>query len=449
MSKLFSVDATRYLIVWSAISLGLAVITAMIAPLLVDGSWSLSRSLDFVPLAIGTAFILMLGARAYDAADRYPFFKVWIWPRVMAGTALVAGVAFLIELPLAQALRPWIFRRDLSSIIFAVASSALAFAVAFSYWRSRVITFPGGGELFAELRAVGVHVATFIALFVIHAVWLGGVEEFARAIQRDARVNMVEMVLATVVPLLAIGALVGYCFNAALSESSARRYGILNDDPDVIKAHDFVWFDYAPRRPFRTIYEERSAKTLPVLVVFTLTGLVVGYVIWPQQWFGSALGCACLGLLASSGYAAIIHWRYRHADLAGPSATTILRRAFIQQTGDRLDFVVTEDDGSSAGRIQAQLPWSDVQEFSKDSYNSVFGLTHSRPFNTDWNVVKVVPTNGGPLMVAETLAGDAEVYAITSKLTNLFGAKARDDFLQKRSVAQPYARDHGGFPSEL
>lgn len=450
MSKLFSVDGARYLVVWSAVTLGLAAIVAMVAPLLVEGRWSLSGAIGFVPTAIGIVFVLMLASWTYDAFNRYPLFKGRIWPWIMASAALIAGVAFLVELPLTQLLKPWVYRPDLPGVIFAISATALAFVVAFTF-RGRPIGASASwrGELKADLRWFSAFMGTFIALFVFHFMWLDGVAMFSRAVERDPRVNLGVMVLDTLVPLLAIGAMVGYCFNAVLSDPVTRRYSILDDHPDVIQPHDCVWFDYAPRRPFRTIFEERSGKTVPVVVIFGVTGLVVGYVIWPQQWFGSALGCACLGLLASSGYAAIIRWKYRHADLAGPSATLIGRRAFIRENAGRLDFVVMEEDGSPSGRVQVQVPWSDVQEFSKDSYNGVFGLTHARPFKTDWNVVKLVPTSGGPLMVAETLAGDAEIYPITSKLTNLFGAKAREEFLQKRSDPQSHSKDQSSVPSEL
>ncbi len=444
MSRLMSVETLRYPLMLLGAAFSVAIMTGSTLTAGLDWSWSLLRDLVPIALLCFAGLILLNLAEAADRIDRR------IAPTVVSGIALAAGVIFLIEPSVTLSLRPLVTYRPLPSLIFASSAGVLAASTMFCATRRKAgIMLKRRNAFLSFLRNGLIYAGVFLVLLVAHFVWLDGCAQFDRAIRHDSGVDLSAMVIQTLVPLITTGALVGYCFHAALA-GQPMFYGAAFNDPTASAwPHIYSWLDHAPRRPFRTWHQERSQTVRPVLAIFTLTGLVVGYYLWPQQWVGSALSCAALGALAGSGYAGIIHWTYRHTDPSELVTTFVTRHAFIRKTSDQTNFVVVEENGTVTGKIQIERPWSEVQEFSKDSYNSVFGLTHSRPFNTDWNVVKVVPTHGGPLMVAETLAGDADVYEITSQLTNLFGAKARNDFLQKHSDPQPHTKDRGGVPTEV
>ncbi|MBX9924950.1 MAG: hypothetical protein K2Y05_01205 [Hyphomicrobiaceae bacterium] len=339
---------------------------------------------------------------------------------------------FLLEPAVARLLRPSVNYRPLPSLIFAVSSGVLAGSFTFCSTRRKAgIMLERRSELLSFLRNIGIYVGVFVVLFVVHVTWLGGAELFARAIQNDSSVSLLSTVLQTLLPLLVTGAIVGYCFNTALSEPTAVLGGAYNDPTASEWPHNYSWLDHSPRRPFRTWHQERSNTVLPVLVIYTLTGMVVGYLLWPQQWFGSALSCAALGLWAASGYATIVHWTYRHTDSAALMTTFVSRHAFVRERDGQLNFVVAEENGTPTGKIQIERPWAEVQEFSKDRYSAVFEETHLRP-STDWNVIKLVLTNSAPLLVSETFDGDGVVYSNVSRLAELFGPTGRERYMQAR-----------------
>lgn len=427
MSRIMSVETLRYPLMLLGAALGVAI--TMGATLTAGIEWSWSPLRDLVPFALlcFTGLMLLNLAEAVDGIDGR------IAPTVVSGIALAAGVFFLIEPSVTLSLRPLVTYRPLPSLIFASSAGVLAASVMFCATRRKAgILLERRNAFLSFLRNGAIYVGVFLVLLVAHFLWLDGCAQFDRAIRHDSGVDLSAMVIQTFVPLITTGALVGYCFHTALA-GPPTAYGAAFNDPTASEwPHIYSWIDHAPRRPFRTWHQERSGTVLPVLAIFTLAGLVVGYYLWPQQWVGSALSCAALGALAASGYAGIIHWTYRHTDPSELVTTFVSRHAFIRKTGDQTNFVVVEENGTLTGKIQIERPWREVQEFSKDRYAAVFGATHQRG-ETDWNVIKLVLTKGPPLLVSETFDGDGVVYENLSRLTEVFGPAAREHYFNAHS----------------
>ncbi len=422
-SKRMSIEIMRYPLMLIGAALGAAAIVASIVPAALDWSWSPLRDLVPIALLCFAGIVLLSLEQPADAFD------VRIMPTVVSGIALAAGIIFLVEPSVAQMLRPLVNYRKLPSLIFASSAGVLAASVTFCATRRRAaIMLERRSAVLSFLRNSAIYVGVFVVLLVMHLLWLDGGEQFARAIRHDSAVDLTGMLVQTILPLVTTGALVGYCFHSALSEPAAV-YGADFRDPNASEwPHMVSWLDHAPRRPFRTWHQERSNTVFPVLAIFTLTGLVVGYYLWPQQWFGSALGCAALGVVASSGYAGIVQWTYRHTDPSDLMTTFVSRHAFIRKSGDQINFVVVEENGTASGKIQIERSWDEVQEFSKDRYAALFGATNLRG-TTDWNVIKLVLVRGAPLLVSETFDGDGEVYGNLSRLTEQFGPAAREKYV--------------------
>lgn len=378
--------------------------------------------------------------------------NVRIIPWIVAGAALIAGVALLVETPLVRWLRPWIVRRELPSNIFAVSMVTLAVAVTFcSARRIHGVIRDRRTPLKADLWKVGVFTGTFVAVFIAQIYWLDGTGLFARAIDRDASVSLLAMVLQTSVPLLTIGALVGYCFNTALAGPALGPSPTSECELAIGRPYDYQWFDVAPRRPFMAVAQERRGKTLPVVLVYAVTGIVAGYVMWPQEWPVPSVLCGILGLVAAWFYVGIAHREYRHRDLSQPVTGLVFRRAFIRDDGGQLDFVVIEENGTPSGKVQLQRPWNDVTGFVKSRYGAVFESTNAQPFDVDWNVIIMAPAVGMPLLVSETFEGEGSVYQLLSELASRFGPEARAKCLLERegSARREQAKSRSGMPEEL
>jgi hypothetical protein len=361
--------------------------------------------------------------------------RVEAW--LVAGAALLAGATQFLEKPLTQFLRTWVDRRDLPSILFAVSLSVLVVAVCYAWDRQiSKIRYAMRGWLVGDVQRAVVGVCTFVVIFIGHIAWLGFADAMDRAVNYQPNVDPFRMIGSVFLSVVIFGLLVGFCINRAIAGAPPSQQLNFSETESVDPQHDYRWLDFAPRRPYRSVHEECRARIVPVFVIFTATGLVVGCLLWRDQWIGTGILGALLGLLAAGLYGAAVNWGYRNHDGTAPVEELVYRRAFVKQAGDAFRFVVVTEDGSPTGKVLIDVPWEDVAEFSRARYADVFGISGERVFSSrDWSVIIMVPIAWSPKLVSETIGTLQDDYATLAGLSERFDPRARSRFMQARKPA--------------
>ena len=204
------------------------------------------------------------------------------------------------------------------------------------------------------------------------------------------------------------------------------------------------WGDVFPERPFET----NDGYAYQIMVLAVLPAFPIGFVAGgiyfsdapDHAWWTTKIVCGIAVALVGAGYAWLVTWP-KDGILKWSSAW---REVYLTPSanGSDLDLVVLSkrNQAETGGILMLRVPWSSVNVFDSGSFRKSFLPTLRPPFDQDWNAVRLTPRVGVPLLVSETLSGEAELYDIVSSLTEKFGPAARARYEQERQRQPAPAR---------
>lgn len=193
------------------------------------------------------------------------------------------------------------------------------------------------------------------------------------------------------------------------------------------------WNEVSPRHPLISTEDDAAQQMLIAACTACFIGLVAGYASCEPTdkriLIITLISGVCFAF-AGGAYA----W-----NMYGEKGRHLLwvetyRQAYLTPSADgSLDFVVVSklSETSLGGVVLVRMPWSAVTVFDSGSYWRSFGLS-VRSGHDDWNVIKMTPLVGQPVLVTETFHADARLYDLITSLTEKFGPAARSHYERDR-----------------
>lgn len=459
--QLMSLNFARGVVLFVVATFVLGGVFAMGAPLVTavvraQPTWSWSEVAAAFPYAMVLAVIGMSYGAVSDWVQEFHVAAgARLAPLLVGGAALIGGAALFIEPALVRLLSPWVHRRDLPSMIFAVSAMTLAMAVTYSAGPNiEKVKRATRGWLPADLQRLLVLLATMLILLFAHFAWLDGLDMVGRLPDYDKRLDPFAIAARIFLPFLIICGLAGFCLRHVLNSMNAviARDLVYSDALLGIGVpHDYTWSDFEPRRPLRTNDEDRAAKTRMMMALFATTGFAAGCIAGSGGWITFGMIGAAVGLVASSIGVLLVNRSYRHTDPRHLVQELVHRRAYVEEKDGTFFFVVIAEDGTRSGRVTLRRPWEAVSSFADGTYGKIFSAIDTRLSGIDWNVIVSVPEVGTPVLVAETFEGHDTVYRNLTYLNDRFGPAARSRFMRERAAATHSDEGAAGaaIPSEL
>lgn len=222
-----------------------------------------------------------------------------------------------------------------------------------------------------------------------------------------------------------------------------ERIEVAPERVNHLTAH-VTWNEVFPRRPLRSTEEDAGYQVLIAGFAAFIVGLIASYLSDPPGQSANIGAGMIFGVVCALAGMTYAWFGY------GPKDKSLVpskayREAYLTAAanGNGLDFVVVsrENTTSRGGVVLVRMPWTAVNIFDSGSYWRSFGLS-VQSTHEDWNVIKMTPTVGEPVMITETYAAEARLYDLVTSLTEKFGPAARARYEKERHRNTQAAQSH-------